>query len=287
MGANNVEAGNAGANNGGGRASLVVGMRFFVWMGIGVVAGAQFLTSAPDVVDAATRAEMLRRACGAEIVKGLCPANPIDGGSGSWSIQAVKLGHFLSAKSEDAIVTTSSFKPVAWFPVGSFLMSRREGKWGVVGVYRVHLDLRTCRKVKTGAGRDAMVCQIQSRSVNTNYSTVAFVEGSDEDLEVTEMFTATDSTERCAPSEPSDKIQRAVIDGLELGEAPLKVTVKARYGAVPYTAALERQCQQATAKLKGAKFPSPEVKDYVLEYVFDGKKFRPAAGSAAAARLFQ
>jgi len=246
---------------------------------------AQFLRSPVSLVDRATLTAMFRAACQGAIVNGRCDANPIDGGKGSWTIDAVRFGHFLSATSEDAIVTTSGFAPRDWFPVGSLLLSKRGDRWEALGVYKVHLDIRACVALQASGNRDALLCQTKSRSVNVDYSTVAFVEADRDDLEVREFFIAADSTQRCEPGELPPTIQKAAIDNIALNG--VRLSISAHLGALPYTPALQQACRDATAKKAGAGFPDPPTRPYVIEYVFDGSQFMPTPQTANAARLFE
>jgi hypothetical protein len=264
-------------------------MRYLPLMLLSVLASGQFLAEPADPVDAATLNAMFKAACGGKIANGLCEANPIDGQAGSWNIQAVRFGHFLSPNSEDAIVTTSGFAPLDWFPVGSMLLRKRQGKWEAVGIYRVHLDVRACRKMRLPSGRDSVLCQTHSRSVNSSYSTVLAVEAAYDDLQENEIFIATDSTERCEPYETGDRIVKSVIDKITVGEARPgeHLRIAARYGALDYSPERKRACQDATQKKPGARFPDPPMSPYLVDYVFDGSKFVPAPQSAAAAKLFK
>jgi hypothetical protein len=113
-------------------------------LGLAAVASGQFLHSPADPIDGATFDAMFHSSCGGKIVKGQCQANPIDGTEGAWSIKAARFGHFLSPKSDDAIVTTTGFQPVSWFPVGSLLMSKRAGKWVALGRKKEECRCENC-----------------------------------------------------------------------------------------------------------------------------------------------
>ena len=261
-----------------------------------VSADAQSLLTPGHPVEPGTRAEMFRSACGVEIENGRCPANPIDGTGGNWTLDAIQFGHFLSAQSEDAIVTTSGFEPLSWFPVGSMLMSKRHGRWQALGIYRVHLDVRVCRVLHASNGRDALLCHVNSRGDGVQFSTVVLVSASFDDLDLKDVFVAADSTERCQSAKPDDtqdgdraRIRRAWIDSITLRGAAVgaRLVITAHFGFLAYTAQLHQACRAATERKPGALFPDPPTTQFVVEYVFDGSSFNPTSQSAEAARIFQ
>jgi hypothetical protein len=70
---------------------------------------------------------------------------------------AVTFGHFLSPKSEDAVVGTSGCEPHSLLFGGSFLLTKREGKWVSLG-YHSGVITNQCHKLSTGSGVDFLLC---------------------------------------------------------------------------------------------------------------------------------
>ncbi len=107
--------------------------------------------------------------------------------------------------------------------------------------------MRACRKLRLSSGRDSLLCQTRSRGDNVDYSIVAAIEADVDDLAVRELFVAADSTQRCGPTDPGDRIQKSVIDNIVLPDAkPARLSIHARYGEMPYT-------PRARARLPGCR----------------------------------
>ncbi len=69
----------------------------------------------------------------------------------------VTFGHFLSPKSEDAVVSTFGCEPHSLLFGGSFLLTKREGKWASLG-YHAGMITNQCHKLATGSGVDFLLC---------------------------------------------------------------------------------------------------------------------------------
>lgn len=69
----------------------------------------------------------------------------------------VTFGHFLGSKSEDAVVNTFGCEPHSLLFGGSFLLTKREGKWVSLG-YHPGMITNQCHILPTGSGVDFLLC---------------------------------------------------------------------------------------------------------------------------------
>lgn len=72
-------------------------------------------------------------------------------------LNAINLGHFLGPKSEDAVVSTFGCQPHSLLFGGSFLLTKREGKWVSLG-YHPGMITNQCHKLPTGSGFEFLLC---------------------------------------------------------------------------------------------------------------------------------
>ena len=110
------------------------------------------------------------------------------------------------------------------------------------------------------------------------------------------FFEANDTTLTCGwagEGEPAFPITRAYIERVEFGREPhgaaSTITVTAAFGRRPMTLQAARACvaaQVPTASQGLKRIITPPTKTYRLEFVLDGRDYRSAASSVAAARIF-
>ena len=70
---------------------------------------------------------------------------------------AINFGQFLGPKSEDAVVSTFGCEPHSLLFGGSFLLTKREGKWVSLG-YHPGVITNQCHKLPTASGVDFLLC---------------------------------------------------------------------------------------------------------------------------------
>jgi hypothetical protein len=195
---------------------------------------------------------------------------------------AVTFGHFLGPKSEDAVVGTSGCEPHSLLFGGSFLLTKREGKWVSLG-YHSGIITDHCRKLTTGSGVDFLFC-----------SHVMGMQGS-----VSRVLRAYDfrSTKRprvlfslavwneirngdAFPVAEQGVIESVSFDDLD-GDGLSDISIVARAGRVERTnAELQRVIDS-----HGAWAPPLRVPAYRVEYLVQWDQLVPTPRSAAAARV--
>jgi hypothetical protein len=85
------------------------------------------------------------------------PPRSGDPGPGEVSLQAVTFGHFISATSDDAILSTLGCEPHSFYFGGSFLLTKRTGTWQLLG-YHSRVITEKCHTLNTKSGRQMLVC---------------------------------------------------------------------------------------------------------------------------------
>ncbi len=244
---------------------------------------------------------LLRLACPESVVEGkdvkctsACPPLTSFGKYADhfdWTLKGVTRGHFLSPSSVDAALWMEGCEPHSLNFGGTILLTNRGGKWSMVW-YKAGVETSKCHKVPLPSGREILVCMGGTGAQGTNT-----VELYVEDLlhpAATLMaggasfFSALDNTLSCGWNEGrADKpfeIVRAKIEKVEFevsdGKGPEGVAVTSTFGKRTPTP------DEAKACLVGRSIAPLAAKSYRLEFVFSGRDYKPAASSAAEARVF-
>jgi hypothetical protein len=208
-----------------------------------------------------------------------------------WSLERVTRGHFLSATSEDAIISALGCEPHSENFGGTILLTRRSERWRMLW-YKAGVETSECHKVPLRSGREILVC-IGQDGAQGDVSTELYLE----DLLHPEpslmagdggFFGLSDNTLTCGYNFEDEAhpipLIRASIDKVEFEEPILSVTF--RFGESPTTPEKVRACldeQNPTKHRKGSSF-APAVKTYRIEFTFTGRDYKPTPSSAALAK---
>ena len=74
-----------------------------------------------------------------------------------WYIEKIIRGHFLSAGSDDAVLSMAGCEPHSANFGGTILLSRKSGAWKMLW-YKAGVDTSTCHKLRLKDGRDILLC---------------------------------------------------------------------------------------------------------------------------------
>src|SRR5207253_2158254 len=74
-----------------------------------------------------------------------------------WSLWRVTKGHFLSASSEDAVLSMAGCESHSENFGGSLLLTRRANGWRMLW-YKAGVQTSKCHKVSLPGGREGLVC---------------------------------------------------------------------------------------------------------------------------------
>jgi hypothetical protein len=257
----------------------------FLALAAPVAAQPWFLNQPPD----ATPAGLMAAACEGKANGATCDSCGEGTTGGSWTLRSVRLGHFRSPQSEDAIVTASGCQLRAANSSFTMLLSRTDNGWERLSDM-LGAEVDHCRKWKRRDGRSLLVCESETGSTDFLEHAVFALWADGEDIAYGNILTTGDTTRACTAAE----IQRAAITRLEVrdlnGDGQPDLAITAVYGKMPMTEALAARCSAAwdayVQKLKAPASPQPAARAYRLDFIFDGKTFQPTPGSRAALKLF-
>ena len=247
-----------------------------------------------------------RQAGGAKLLETICPGRVAVGkglecrvecpvytsfpGDGmTWTLAALTLGHFLSPTSEDAVLWMDGCEPASENFGGTILLTWRAQRWSMLW-YKPGVDTSRCHKVPLRDGREILVC-IGEYGAQGNVWTDLYVE----DLLAPTpalmagkagFFSAYDNTLTCGQmGDETFPIIRSHIDRVEFistrrSEVPT-ITVTATFGKKSTTPEVVKACM---GKQDAAL---PVTKSYGIDFLFDGRNYKPSLSSIDAARIFE
>jgi len=280
-------------------------MRVWVWLlAAAAIAGAQnkpaatsILTSDGQPAAAAGAAEMLQAVCPGNVMagkgiscKGACPEETGFAGTtepDGWWVSAVTRGHFLSATSDDAALAMAGCEPHAANFGGTVLLTRQGGRW-TKRWYKSGVMTDECHKVAAPDGHDLLVCTggWTGQGINAMSLFLMDLHAKDPSQEADYFFRAEDSMGACGGMDSAnpEPVVSASLDKVEFLSRKISglpvISVTASYGKKPMKAGDWQACMDG-------KMAAPAEKTYQIEYQFDGNVYKPAAASAAAAKLFE
>ena len=221
--------------------------------------------------------------CGIPLVNGAC-TRPFAHWEavGNWTIRDYRLGHFIAPSSEDAILTavTPGRKEVT-----TALLTKKDGLWEIAPAALISRDdIRDCITIHLKTGLDRLVCLDTSRSSGYRAGlfitgTIKVLTGAGSELMFRDLIHSANNLTNCSVERPEDDpIENSVFDKMEGGNSA-DLIITARYGEREATKETERQCNAALAKKPGAKFPTPRMTTYKLEYNLDGLPIKESLGT--------
>lgn len=214
-----------------------------------------------------------------------------------WYIEEIIRGHFLSAGSDDAVLSMAGCEPHSTNFGGTILLSRKSGTWKMLW-YKAGVDTSRCHKVRLKDGRDILLC-LGEAGGQGNVTTDLYLEdllnptpslmaGSD-----SAFFSMFDNTLTCGfdliDDNKANPITQGVIDKVEVGDVTRNTTpslaVTVRFGRKLMTPGEVQTCINEIRSGGSSSF-MPPAKTYRLEFVFDGAQFKLTRDSLAVARTF-
>ena len=192
-------------------------------------------------------------------------------------------GHFLAPSSEDAILGMEGCVPHGADNGGSFLLTLRSGKWLLVW-WKEAIITEHCRRVRGGDGRDLLVCEGAHDGQGNwdRYLGLLDLKAPKVDWESV-FFQVNDTVGACGFGPESEPTIRAYIDRVDFTSQGL--TVEAWYGRINPTSQQLEECRHSFEQTK--LYDQVPMKPYSIDFLFDGKTYRVAPASRAAAALFQ
>ncbi len=224
----------------------------------------------------------LQEFCGTPLVNGAC-TRPLAHWEtvGNWTLRDYRPGHFISPSSEDAILTAVT---PGRTEVTTALMTKKDANWEIAPALISRDDVRDCITVHLKTGLDRLVCLDRTRGPGYRpglfiTGTIKVLTGAGTELMFRDLIHSANNLTNCSSDRPEDDpIENSVFDKMEAG-AGSDLIITARYGERESTKQTERECNAALAKKPGAKFPTPRLTTYKLEYNFDGLPIKESLGT--------
>jgi len=197
-----------------------------------------------------------------------------------WGLRSITFGHFVSAGSEDALISGFGCESHADGDSGSFLLSK-DGSWRKVR-YLQGMNAFHCKKLTGSDSRDCLVCASDDMHFGVADSFLylldpgrdpATLDPLDDTTRGVSFFAVDDSLGGCV-TYPKGFVQSGSIDRVEFAalRAPhqVRIIVFARLGkAMVPDGVLKRACESGIPNLKLATV----LRRY--EFIFNGSKIAP------------
>ena len=195
----------------------------------------------------------------------------------TWDLRTVTFGHFLTAKSEDALVSGVGCEPHSNGMSGAYLFTKEASSWRKVW-YGPGENASDCKRVTASDGRDLLVCEGADMHQGVGESFLYLLDaGHDpskrEDNSLDIFFGLYDSLGSCTQLQDgtlSGKIESvSLIPASALGA--VRITVTARLGKAVIPDKILYSCNQSDFKRR------PTIATVLRRYqfVFDGQKVVP------------
>ncbi len=213
----------------------------------------------------------------------------------TWSLGAVTRGHFLSPTSEDAVLWMLGCEPHSENFGGTVLLTRRSEGWSMLW-YKAGVQTAQCHKAPLRNGREILVC-MGTAGAQGNNSTDLYVE----DLldakptlmagegENAAFFSASDTSLTCGWNE-DDKRKPYPVVRAQIKKVKFSTSKANGASVVSVTAGIGKKAvkpEEAETCLKKQGGILPPMKNYRMDFIFEGHSYEPAPSSVRAARIFK
>lgn len=199
----------------------------------------------------------------------------------TWDVQAVTYGHFLSPKSDDALVSGFGCEPHVNLMSGSYLFTKQSSSWRKVWYSPGELAA-DCRKLPAADGRDLLACEGSDMHQGVaDYFLYTIDPGRDprkQENGPLDLFFAVDDSFGSCVNLPDGSMAAGRIESVSFAPQPalhaVRIVVAARLGkAVLPDGVMENW--QATHK-NGLAIVTLQKR---YEFLFDGYKVEPRRGN--------
>ena len=212
-----------------------------------------------------------------------CPTGTDMFGTGvrtEWELRSGTMwGHFTSPTAENLVVTGYGCDSHAHNFGGSYVFSRRAGRLRLLK-YDPALFMDQCHAFAYPDGRDFLVCKGGwfGMGQGSEFVFVASFDAAGADKDTT-LITMTDTTGTCGSS-PAQIVHSSDI-------SDLKFSTKENGELTGFTTTLGTIRCSDVGDPKKVKSPPPSLKNYEIEFTFDGKLFHATPEARKALALFE
>jgi hypothetical protein len=204
----------------------------------------------------------------------VCPADTGFAGKASWNLRSITFGHFLGAKSEDALVGGWGCEDHADGLSGAYLFTKDQSSWLKVW-YSPRMNVSDCKKLTSLDGRDLLVCAASDMHFGVGDWFLYLVDpGLDprQQPDTWDIFFAVDDSLGGCVKYPGDAYETGIIESVSFVPLPtppsVRIDVSARVGKAVIPDKIMATC------VEGPK-PTIATVSQRYEFVFDGRKIVP------------
>jgi hypothetical protein len=212
----------------------------------------------------------------------VCPQQTgVPGAKADSSIESASAGHLLKADSDDLLLVLYGCSPRAGNFRNAFLFTRSTTGWFVSQASG--LPIGRCRKVRSRAGRDALVCFADANSPDQAAGRLTAGYVGEKDLELAKIF---DNTGGACKTSSAPVIQSAIqqvsfVPGAD-GKQMLRIVASCRRGLL--SARSRRACAAGTGFEDIG--PALPFRTFRIDYAFNGEAFSLAPASRASKQAY-
>jgi hypothetical protein len=214
----------------------------------------------------------------------VCPKETGFAGNPAWNVRTITFGHFLSADSQDALVSGSGCEDHADGMRGAYLFTKDRSTWWKLW-YSPGQNADDCKKVADSDGRDLLVCLASDMHHGVGDSFLYLLDASqdpstreNDTLDV--FFGLDDSLGSCVKLPDGDTV-KGEIESVSFAPAstprPLRITVNARLGKAVIPDEVLSICDQSN----NTQPPTIATVSLRYEFIFNGRKIVPQPGNPA------
>jgi hypothetical protein len=193
------------------------------------------------------------------------------------SVESAIAGHFLKPDSDDLLLVLYGCSPRAANYRNAFLFTRSTTGWFVSQA--IGLPIGRCRKVRSRAGRDALICFSDANSPDQATGRLAAGYIGDQELELAKVF---DNTGSACNTPGAPVIQSAIqqVSFVPGADSKLTLRILARCRRGPLSARSRKAC--ATGPGFEDIGPALALRTFRIDYAFNGEAFSLTVASRAA-----
>jgi len=209
-----------------------------------------------------------------------CPEETSYPGHPAWKLDTITFGHFLGAKSEDALSGGSGCESHANGLLGTYLFTKDQAFWRKVW-YDPRENTDDCKKLAASDSRDLLVCSAQDMHQGLGDSFLYLLDpGQDPDWkpQTLDIFFGVDDTVGGCVKMPDATTVSGTIEQVTFVPAPkppqVRISVKARVGKAVIPDAVLNACYTGIPA-------TPAIATVSLRYnfIFTGQKIVAAPGN--------
>jgi hypothetical protein len=212
----------------------------------------------------------------------VCPAETAFAGTPPWNVRTITFGHFLSANSQDAVVSGSGCEDHADGMRGAYLFTKDRSSWWKLW-YSPGENTDDCKKLTASDGRDLLVCQASDMHHGVADSFLYLLDAgqdpSTRENDTADIFFALDNSLGSCVKLPDGSTVKGEIESVSFAPAstphPPRITVTARLGKAVIPDEVLSACDQSN----NTRQPIVATVSLRYEFTFNGRKIVPEPGN--------